>query len=86
MKDYISSQTSVLITHYRRAMPFGNRKIILDDLFNSVLLKFEKYHSSGNLKFNHLGIFQSFKLRVVAEKIFQFLVSFSLQILWNVMG
>jgi len=32
---------------------------ILEDLFNSVLLQFKKYHSSGNLKFNNLGIFQS---------------------------
>jgi len=38
-------------------------KNILEDLFSSVLSKYKKYHPSGNLKFNNLGIFQSLKFR-----------------------
>jgi len=44
-------------------------KKIIEDLFNSVLLLFKKYHSSGNLKFYNLVIFQSLKLRILVEKI-----------------
>jgi len=51
-------------------MPFGNIKIILEDLFSSVLLsKFKKYHPSVTLKFNYLDIFRSLKLRILMEKI-----------------
>jgi len=42
---------------------------ILEDLFGSVLSQFKKYYPSGNMKFNNLGIFQSFKLRILIEKI-----------------
>jgi len=56
------------LTHYRPAMPFGNR-FFLKDLFSSVLSQFKKYHPSGNLKSNNLGIFQSLKLRILVEKI-----------------
>jgi len=42
---------------------------ILEDLFSSVLLQFTKYHSSGNLKFDNLGISQSLKLRNLKGKI-----------------
>jgi len=49
-------------------MPFGNGKNILWDLFSSVLAHFKKYHLSGNLKFNNLGIFQTLKLRFLMEK------------------
>jgi len=53
-------------------MPFGNRKIYLEDLFSSALSEFKKYHPSGNLKFNNLGIFQSLKLPIlVGKKSFQ---------------
>jgi len=53
-------------------MPFDNRKNILEDLFSSVLSQLKKYHPSGNLKFNYLGIFQSLKLRILMEKSFGF--------------
>jgi len=43
-------------------------KNILQDLFSSVLSQFKKYHPSGNIKFNYLGIFQSFKSRILMEK------------------
>jgi len=33
------------------------------------LSQFKKYHPSGNLIFNYLGIFQSLKLRILMEKI-----------------
>jgi len=50
-------------------MPFGNRKKnILEDLLSSVLSQFKKYHLSGNLKFNNLGIFQSLKFRILMGK------------------
>jgi len=45
------------------------KKNILEDLFSSLSSQFKKYHSSGNLKFNNLGIFQSLKLRLVIGKI-----------------
>jgi len=55
------------LTHYRPAMPFGNRKKYFKDLFSSVLSQLKKYNPSGNLKFNYLGIFQSLKLRIFEE-------------------
>jgi len=36
--------------------------------FSLVLSQFKKYHHSGNLKFNYLGIYQSLKLRILMEK------------------
>jgi len=56
------------LTHYRPAMPFGNRKNTSEDLLISVLSQLKKNHSSGNLKFNYLGIFQSLKLHILMEK------------------
>jgi len=53
------------LTHYRPAMPFGNRKKYFRALFSSVLSQCKKYHPSGNLKFNYLGIFQSLKLHIL---------------------
>jgi len=51
-------------------MPFGNRKKnILEDLFQFSIVTVGKFHPSGNLKFNNLGIFQSLNLRILAEKI-----------------
>jgi len=41
-------------------MPSGKLEtetFILEDLFGSLLTEFKKYHASGNLKFNNLGIF-----------------------------
>jgi len=59
-------------------------KNILEDLFSSVLLQFKKYFSSGNLKFNYLGIFQSLKLRIFVEKIIS--ISLKLNITPNTLG
>jgi len=42
--------------------------LILEDLCGSVLPQLQKLHSSGNLKFNYLGVFQSLKLRILMEK------------------
>jgi len=74
-------------------MPFGNRKVYLRGSFQFSIVTLEKYHPSGNLKFNNLGISQSLKLRILVEnktkqpKTFQFLSSqISLQIVWAVMG
>jgi len=57
------------LAHYRPAMPFGNRKMILEDLSSLVLSQFKKYQPPGNLKLNYLGIFQSLKLRISMDKI-----------------
>jgi len=66
-----SWQRLLKLTHYRPAMAFGNRKKnILEDLFSPVLSEFEKkYHPSGSLEFNTLGIYQSLKLRTLMVKI-----------------
>ena len=57
------------LTHYRPAMPFGNRKKKLENLFNSVLSQLKKHNPSGNLKIINLRIFQSSKLRILFKKI-----------------
>jgi len=44
------------------------KKNVLEDLFSSLLSQFKKYHPSGNLKYNNLGIFQRLKLRILVEK------------------
>jgi len=49
-------------------MPFGNRIIIFEDLFSSVLSEFTKYHPSENQQCNNLGVFQSLKLRILTVK------------------
>jgi len=67
---YRISKKYKALTHYRPAMPLGTRKKnILEDLFSSVLSQFKKYHPSGNLKFNYLGIFQSLIFHILMEKI-----------------
>jgi len=60
--------------HYFNPLPPSGavrqqKKNILEDFFSSVLAQFKKYYSSGNLKFNYLGTFQSLKLRISMEKI-----------------
>jgi len=49
-------------------MPLENRKIVLEDLFRSVLSKLKKYHPFGNLKLIFWGILQSLKLGILIEK------------------
>jgi len=51
-------------------MPFGNRKTYFSvgDLLSSVFSQFEKYHLSGNLKFNNFDIVQSLKFRILMGK------------------
>jgi len=53
----------------------GTGNLILEDLFSLVLSQFKKYHPSGILKFNYLGILQSLKLRISMGKSFEFIVS-----------
>jgi len=48
------------------------------------LSELKKYHPSGNLKFNKLGIFQSLKLRNLMEKILR--ISFKLNFTPNTFG
>ena len=81
----MSDRASSDLTHYRPAMPFGNRKKnILEDLFSSVFSKFEKYDPPGNLLFNNLGIFKSLKLRNLVGKIFR--ISLKLNFTPNTFG
>jgi len=58
---------STYLTHYRPAIPFKNGKFYFRGSF-SVLSQLKKHHTSGNLKFNYLGIFQRLKLRILKEK------------------
>ena len=51
-------------THYR---PASEKKYLTRSFPFSITVK--KYHSSGNLKFNFLGIFQSLKLRILMEEV-----------------
>jgi len=41
----------------------------------SIVTIIKIYHPSRNLKFDNLGIFQSFKFRILKEKSFQFFLS-----------
>jgi len=66
----------VWLTRYRPAMPIGNRNIYFKGSFQFSLVTFKKYHPSGNLKFNYLGIFQSLKLRNLMGKNCSFLLSY----------
>jgi len=43
-------------------------RFILEELFSPALSQLKKYDPSGNLKFNNLAIFPSFKLRAQMEK------------------
>jgi len=50
----------MLPTTAQRCRP-ATEKFILEEFFSAVLSQFEKYHLSGKLKFNYLGIYQSLK-------------------------
>jgi len=52
-------------------------KFILENCFSSVLPKYQKYHHSGNPKFNNLVIFQSLKLRNRMGKILSLKLNFT---------
>jgi len=66
-------------------MPSGNRKNnILEELFSSVLSQFKRYHPSGNLKIDNLGIFQRLKLRTLMGKILR--ISLRLNFTPNTLG
>jgi len=82
-KYYLGSTVSSF-THYCPAMPFGNRKNILQHLFSSVLSQFKKCHPSGNLKINYLVILGSLKLRILMEKFL--LISLKLKFTPNTLG
>ena len=74
--SFCASLHRLSVTHYRPAMPFGNRKFILEDILGSVLSQFKKYQPPGNFEFNNLGNFRSLKFRILMEKkSLQFLLS-----------
>jgi len=60
------------------------KKIILEDLFSSVLSQLKKYNPSGNLKFKYLSISQSLKLRILMGKILR--ISLYLNFTPNTLG
>jgi len=72
-----------VLTQYRPAMPFGNRKNYFRGSFELSIVHFKKYHPSGNLKFINLGIFQSLKIPFF-EKIL--LISLKLNFIPNTLG
>jgi len=69
-------------------MPSVTEKNIFEDVFSSGLSQFKKYHHSGNLKYNNLGIFRSFKLRNLMGEILRISLrlNFTPNVLWAVMG
>jgi len=71
------------LTHYRPAIPFGNRKK-LEDLSSSVLSQFKIYHPSRNLKFIDSCIFQSLQFRIFVEKVLP--ISLKLNFTPNTLG
>jgi len=50
-------------------MPFGNKNNHFRGSFQFSTVTLQNISTAGNLKFNNLGIFQSLKLRNLAEKI-----------------
>ena len=52
-------------------------------LFSSVLSQSKKYHTSGNLKFHYLGIFQSLKFRILMEKVLPIILKLLFLVLLN---
>ena len=57
-----------ILTHFTQRCR-SETKNYLEYIFSSVLSEFKKYHRSGNLKFNNLGISKSLKLRISKNKI-----------------
>jgi len=60
------------------------QKNILEDLSSSLSSQFKKYHPSGNLTSNNLGIFQRLKFRISMEIVLS--ISFELKFTPNTSG
>jgi len=78
-----------LVTFIVNPLPPGDavrkqKKNILEDLLSSELLKFKKYHPSGNLNFNDLGTFQSLKFCILMGKVLP--ISLKLNFTRNTLG
>ena len=56
------------VTHYRPAMPLGNRTKYFTGSFQLSIVMIKKLSLPANLKFNYLDIFQSLKLRISMGK------------------
>jgi len=50
-------------------MSFENRKIYFRESFKFSIVTLQKYHPSGKLEFNNLGILKSFKFHILMGKI-----------------
>ena len=59
-------------------------KKYLQYLFSPALSQFKKYHPSGKMKFNNLGIFQSLKMHTTLKKIIS--ISLKLNFTPNTLG
>jgi len=59
MQNRPREKPTKILTHYRPAMPFGNRQKYFRWSFQfSIVSIKKKYHPSGKPKFNNLSIFQ----------------------------
>jgi len=59
-----------MLTYYRPAIPFGNRKKYFIESSPFSIVTIQKISTPENQKFiNYLSIFQSLKLRISMEKI-----------------
>jgi len=67
-----AGRSATILTNYRPAMPFGERKINFRGSFQFCIVTIKKYHPSGNLNFNYLGNSKSLKLLRLMEKSFNF--------------
>ena len=77
---------SAPLTHYRPAMPFGNRKKYFRGSFQFSIVTIRKISPPlpGNLKFHYLGVFQSLKWRISVESPFHH--SLKLNFTPNILG
>jgi len=67
--EYFTNSPLQILTYYRPAMTFGNRKInFRGSLQLNIVTIQKKYHPSGTLKFNRSGISQRLKLCILVEK------------------
>jgi len=66
-KKFLTSRVIFLLTHYRPAMPFGNRKTYFRGIF-SVQHCHNSNHPSGNREINILGVSEKLKIAHFSEK------------------
>jgi len=65
-------------------IPFVNGKLYFRGSVQLSIITLSKFHPSGNLKFNYLGVVQSLNLRILMKKLF--LVSLELSFTPKTLG